>query len=348
MQPHPIVSALCVSVLSILVGCTASTREDAPAVPAAAVGLFADDEPVDGRGDVTQNADGSRTVTSSWGTVTVPAEPERVVSVIGDMDFETMLALGSKPIAAGTQGGTLEEGFAPHVADMAEGVTPLAWSDGAPAEQIAALQPDLVFAPSQEEYDVLAGIAPTVPRGAWNGDWKQDLRYVAAVLGRSDDAEALLDAFETRAADISRQLEDTLGSATVASAQIYADHSQIGLDGPASFSTEVLSEVGLEPIPLTRTGEPFGVDLSLERLPDIDADHLFWQVRQDDNGQPDLAGIEVLEANPLWERVPAVAADRVYFVDNRPWYFPTILGAHVILDDVQQALLDADTADGSS
>lgn len=34
-------------------------------------------------------------------------------------------------------------------------------------------------------------------------------------------------------------------------------------------------------------------------------------------------------------------AGRVHFVDNRPWYFPTILGAHVILDDVERALLGA-------
>lgn len=57
---------------------------------------------------------------------------------------------------------------------------------------------------------------------------------------------------------------------------------------------------------------PFGVDLSLERLPDIDADHIFWQVRQDDDGQPDLASIDLLEANPLWERLPAVAEGHVH------------------------------------
>jgi iron complex transport system substrate-binding protein len=324
-------------------GCT-SSASDTPAAATATADtvLFSDD--VDGRGTVTQHADGSRTVTSSWGEVTVPADPERVVAVIGDIDLETMLALDARPIAAGTQGGTIEEGFAPHLAGMTDGIEPLAWADGAPAEQIAGLEPDLIFAPTENEFDVLGDVAPTVPRGAWDGDWKQDLRYVAAVLGRSDEAEELLEEFGQRAADIRDGLGERAGN-TVASAQLYGDHAQIGLDGPASFSTAVLSEVGLEPIALSESGEEFGVDLSMERLPDIDADHVFWQVRQGDDGEPDHAGIEVLRANALWERVPAVAADQVHLVDNRPWYFPTILGAHVILDDVEAALLEDEASD---
>src|SRR5215207_3363314 len=61
----------------------------------------ADDLP-EGRGVVTENADGTRTVTSSYGTALVPADPQRVVSVIGDIDFEAMLALGVVPVGAGT------------------------------------------------------------------------------------------------------------------------------------------------------------------------------------------------------------------------------------------------------
>jgi len=60
---------------------------------------------------VTENADGTRTVASGWGTVTVPAEPKRVVTILGYVDFETMLALGVKPVGAGTQGGLNRHGF---------------------------------------------------------------------------------------------------------------------------------------------------------------------------------------------------------------------------------------------
>lgn len=35
-------------------------------------------------------------------------------------------------------------------------------------------------------------------------------------------------------------------------------------------------------------------------------------VRQDENGQPDQAGIDLLAPNPLWERVPTVVAGHVH------------------------------------
>lgn len=122
---------------------------------------------------------------------------------------------------AGTQGGTLAEAFAPHIDHLVDGIEPLPWSDGVPLETIAALEPDLVFAPSEEDAALLAEIAPTVPRGAWNGSWKQDLRYVAAVLGRSSDAEALLAAFEERTADLRTRLARLRAGTTVAAAQIF-------------------------------------------------------------------------------------------------------------------------------
>lgn len=43
------------------------------------------------------------------------------MSVIGDIDLEPMLALGVTPWDAGTQGGNIESGIAPHLAGMTEG-----------------------------------------------------------------------------------------------------------------------------------------------------------------------------------------------------------------------------------
>src|SRR5688500_9439876 len=167
----------------------------------------ADGDAPEGRGIVTENADGTRTVTSAWGEAVVPAEPLRIVSVLGYIDFESMLALDIRPLAAGTQGGTLGSGFAPHLAGLVDGVEALAWADGAPAEAIAALQPDLIFAPDAESADLLDELAPTVPAGAANGlEWKEDFLYIAAVLGRSDDAEDLLAGYEADAGDLAERL----------------------------------------------------------------------------------------------------------------------------------------------
>lgn len=350
------VPALALTFVSLIAGCgsddVSSSATDAPAESSVETSIAVEEpgapgtattgEIPEGRGIVTENADGTRTVVSAWGEAVVPAEPQRVVSVIGDIDFETMLALGVTPVGAGTQGGSASSGFSPHIDPaLTTDVEPLAWSDGAPYEAIAALQPDLIFAPDEESYELLSEIAPTVPRGSWVGaEWKDDFVYVGAVLGLADDAEAMVGAYDERATDIAGQLAGSIGDElTVASPQVSYDASGVYVDGPDQFSSAVLTELGLTLAPVAYAGDGWSTEVSYERLPEIDADVLFWQVRQDDNGEPDTAALSNVEDNPLWPELPAVQADQVYFVDNRPWYFPTILGAQRILDDVEAALL---------
>lgn len=307
-------------------GSSGSTPQDAP----------------EGRGVVTVNDDGTRTVRSTWGTVTVPKTPTRVVSVLGYIDFESMLALGVKPLAAGTQGGTARSGFAPHLEGRTDGIEPLAWNDGAPAEAIAKLRPDLIFAPDEDSAKLLADIAPTVPGGAANGtEWKKDFRYIAAVLGMEDEADRLLAEYGEEASRLRGALDSVVDGRTVASAQVAYDHTQVYVDRPDAFSSAILTELGLTLSPLV--GKASGdepITISLERLADIDADILFWQIRQrDEDGHRDIAGLDVAKRSPLWQQIPAVAAGAIHEVDNRPWYFPTILAAHRVLDDIEAALL---------
>lgn len=295
----------------------------------------------EGRGTVSENADGTRTVTSAYGTATVPAEPKRIVSVLGYIDFETMLALGVTPVGAGTQGGTAKSGFAPHLQGRTDGIQALAWADGAPVEAIAALRPDLIFAPDEDSAKLVASIAPTVPAGAAKGaEWKEDFRYVAAVLGRSVEANRLLEDYESDAKALRERLRPILAGRTAASPQVNFDHTQIFIDHKGSFSSAVLGELGFTLAPLVTGATKVPIALSFEKLPELNADILFWQVRQrDEDGSRDVAGLQVAKDNPLWARVPGVAAGTVFEVDNRPWYFPTILAARQMLDDIEEALL---------
>lgn len=320
---------------------TATADADAAATAEAEPADATTDEvPPEGRGLVTENPDGTRTVTSTYGTATVPADPQRIVSVIGDIDLEAMIALGVTPIGAGTQGGTAASGFAPHLDGLLDDVEPLAWSDGAPAEAIAALKPDLIFVPNQDTADLLDDIAPVVPRGSWVGtEWKDDFLYVGEVLGRSDEAADLLAEYEGRAADLAERLAPAIDGTTALSPQVAYDHTEVYVDAEDGFSGAVLTEVGFDLHDLAFADDSEGIAVSFEQLERLDADWLFWQVRQDDDGNADQTGLNVLASNPLFERLPAVAAGRYVEVPNRPWYFPTILGAHQILDDVEAAVL---------
>jgi iron complex transport system substrate-binding protein len=288
----------------------------------------------EGRGLVAEELDGTRTVTSAWGTVAVPLEPKRVVSVAGDIDFEAMLALGIAPVGAGTPNGVPGEPFAPHVADLAKGVEPLAWADGVPLEEIAALEPDLIFAPDERMAAQLSEIAPTVPRGSWVGtDWKQDFRYVAAVLGQDEAAAERLSEWEHRATEVYASIAESMEGRTVASPQITDGQGDVRVDPPDAFSSAVLLELGLDLAPVAREASDEAEVVSPHQLSDLDADVLFWQVEPGPAG-----GLELARSNPQWSSLPAVQAGAVYEVDDRPWDSPTILGAERILDDVAHAL----------
>lgn len=343
VRSRPLVLLLVVCAM-VAAGCGSSS--DPPASSATSPSSVVTDLPPaadlpEGRGAVTAYRDGTRAVTSAWGTVEVPAEPKRIVSVLGYIDLESMLALGIKPLAAGTQGGTLSSGFAPHLVGLSEGIQPLAWADGAPAEAIAALRPDLIFAPDKDSADLLAGIAPTVPAGAANGaEWKDDFRYVASVLGREDDAERLLKEYEDAAQKLKDRISPVTTGRTVASAQVAFDHTQVYVDLPDAFSSVVLTELGLTMAPIVADATGDRIAVSFERLPEIDADIVFWQVRQkDEDGQRDTAGFQVAQDSPLWPQIRAVQSGNVHQVDNRPWYFPTIVAARRMLADVESALL---------
>lgn len=306
---------------------SSGSSADAPAIP-------------EGRGLVTENPNGTRTVTSAYGTATVPAEPQRIVSVIGDIDFESLLALGVTPVGAGTQGGNLESGFAPHLAGKTDGVQPLAWADGAPIEAIAALRPDLIFVPNEQTAGQLERVAPVVPRGSWAGtEWKEDFLYVAEVVGRSDDAKKLLSNYEDRARSIRERIASKVEGKTVLSPQVSFDHSQVYVDADDALSGAVLSELGMELHEVALRDEPDGIAVSFEQLDQLGADYLFWQIRQADDGSTDSKGVELVKSTPLFSRLPAVAGGGYFEVPNRPWYFPTILSAQQILTDVEHALL---------
>ena len=316
-------------------GGDSSASQELPGIPAKPYQV------TESRAEVTDNADGTRTVTSEWGSATVPAEPQRIVTILGYVDFETMLALGVTPVGAGTQGGTVASGFAPHLGELTDGIQPLDWSQGAPVEKIASLRPDLIFAPDKDSYNAVKDLAPTVPAGAADGrTWKDDARYVGAVLGLADQAEKLIADYETRAAELKTELASAMAGKTVASPQVAYDHAQVYIAGANAFPSHVMQEVGLTLAPVLE-GSDTHVELSFENLTELDADVLFWQVRQkDDNGSRDTAALDVVEKSPLWSKLPAVQAGEVHHVDNRPWYFPTILSAEQMLTDIETALLD--------
>jgi iron complex transport system substrate-binding protein len=172
----------------VLAGCGSSS--DAPA--AVATGPASSPFPV--------------SVPHAFGATEIPAAPQRIVSV-GFKDQDSFLALGAVPIAIREWFGNKPYAVWPWSEEYLGGARPtvLPRSD-LNYEQIAALRPDLIVGLSsgmtQENYDLLSRIAPTVAQPSMAGDyaisWQEMTRAAGVILGRTADAERLIADLEGR------------------------------------------------------------------------------------------------------------------------------------------------------
>ncbi|MEM9037149.1 MAG: ABC transporter substrate-binding protein [Actinomycetota bacterium] len=139
------------------------------------------------------------------GEVTISTEPQAVFT-LDEWTLDLVTSLGVQPIGATTFSPPMEYLTGPLV--DATDITVLAGE--LPVEAIAAASPDLIveawgFQSLQLELEpTLNEIAPTVtPVSELAGDeWRVALRHVAAALGRSDEAEALIGETEETVADV--------------------------------------------------------------------------------------------------------------------------------------------------
>ncbi|MFP5022127.1 iron-siderophore ABC transporter substrate-binding protein [Pseudonocardia phyllosphaerae] len=149
------------------------------------------------------------TVTHKLGSTTVPAPPQRVVTV-GLRDADFALALGVKPVGVAQWFEGYPNGRGPWAEQAAAGSTPqiVATADGPNLEAIAALHPDLILnvysTTDKAVYDKLSQIAPTVNAPPNTEDyalsWQEQFKQTGAALGKPDEAARITADVEGRIA----------------------------------------------------------------------------------------------------------------------------------------------------
>ncbi|MGB7382355.1 MAG: ABC transporter substrate-binding protein, partial [Rhodococcus sp. (in: high G+C Gram-positive bacteria)] len=141
--------------------------------------------------DTDSASPGGATVSTIFGEVTVPEDPQRVVA-LGWSDAETALALGVQPVGASDWLGVGGDGLGPWVEDSYDTPPTIIGTNEISMESVAALAPDLILwtrsSNEQDIYDELSEIAPTVaaPEGtaiAYGTSWDGQTELVAQALG---------------------------------------------------------------------------------------------------------------------------------------------------------------------
>jgi iron complex transport system substrate-binding protein len=276
----------------------------------------------EGNGGAAPSGDGAFPVSieHTFGTTTIEQQPERVV-VLGWSAQDVVYSLGVTPVGMPSYAyGGGDDGVLPWDDEYydADETTLLDTADGPPLEDIAALRPDVILAPyegfDEATYDDLSKIAPTVayPGEAWTTPWDEQTRMIGQALGRSAEAEKLID--DTNAAV--QQIADEhpeFADLTFAYTSMGADALYLYLG--ADPRVQLIEKMGfrLDPSVDTLAGSgdasTFYSQISLEKAPEITADVVI--------GFADGLSADEVTAQPVYAQVPALQRGSAVIVDDQ-------------------------------
>jgi iron complex transport system substrate-binding protein len=275
-----------------------------------------------------------RVVTHAMGETAIPVQPKRVVAL--DQSFVDAVLTLETPLAGYTTYRAIEGGLPEYLGPLAathgKGAVAVGRLEEPSLEQIAALQPDLILS-AKVRHEALHGqlsqIAPTVFSETTGPTWKENLRLVGQALGKEDLAEAKIAEYEQRAAGIGREIAAASGGTPpTVSIVRFAGEDTVRLYSEKSYAGIVLHDVGFPRPPTQPTTDKIAVDVSQERILDLDAGHIFVATWADPTADGPKAQFT---SNPLWSRLTGAKHD----VDDLTWMSAVGLqGAHRVLDDV--------------
>ncbi|MFT4136941.1 ABC transporter substrate-binding protein [Microbacterium sp.] len=282
------------------------------------------------------------TVDTDFGEVTLPVEPKAALGFY-TTDVDMLITLGY-PLAAEQPIREDWDSFPSFFPQEAlEGIKGFHNYPEFNLEHVLQVGPDFILNGLGYEtdlHDKLTAIAPTYTYNGFDGgDWRDKFRAIAADLGREKQAQAWLDDYEQRAADVKAQLDAAGIHPTVADLSFWDGEVTVGC---YSISCLVFADLGL---PITALadgdgdGEPDneGQKLSLEQLGGLsDVDVIFTGVSEDGSGL--ITDEEALQANALWNALPAVANGKV-FPYNYEMSYGSPSGQDGLLEIVRKALL---------
>ena len=241
-------------------------------------------------------------ISTVLGETVINEPPERVITLIDD---EFVIALGVVPVAmsrAPTPAG-VSDTMAEALGD--EKPILLDVSAGWPYEQLAELEPDLIIGGiTRQDYDQLAAIAPTLPyeESSTTESWQQRQRTVGRALGRSQEAEQLVESVEAQIARVAESVPRGLRDKSFSIAFAHQQGAVSVIRDPNEAAARLLAEIGLTLAPeseaLTNPDGSGRVTLNLESLDKLRADVIFVS-------GVDEALVDQVTENPVFEAMLA-------------------------------------------
>lgn len=284
----------------------------------------------------TQATGETRTLTDAMGNeVEIPAKPERVLASYLE---DNLVALGIKPVAQwSVKDGASIQGY---LQGELEGIQTI--PHDLPFEAVQEVNPDLIIMDSASmveggKYEQYSKIAPTYVIGTeMNNDWRDELLRVGEVFDKKDDAQKVLDEYDAKAKEAKATIEKEVGNPSVAAVWLVGGKFFVVSENLSSGAV-MYGDLGLtvpavvKEISASATGN--WSEISLEKLVELDAEHLFLIDSDKESGSAALS-------DALWNSVPAVKAGNVYeFSPDESWLYTGAIANTQIIDNILKSIV---------
>lgn len=329
--------ALCaVMMTSMLVGC-GSDNADTETVPSETT---------------TEGGTFPVTVQHAYGETTIEEKPERVVTLFSG-NADAVLALGVAPVGVSKIGyGVVDENgqtswTAAAFEELGADVNAFDDTAGIDYEAISDSAPDVIICPnsgiSQEEYERLTEIAPTVPytEMAYAITWAEQAEVTAKVLGMETQGQKLIEDTNAIIADTVAANPELEGKTAAFCWIDPSDLSVIYIYMPMDPRAGFLEELGLEfPEELAAMAEDgaYAVTVSSENIDVLNSVDIIVCYGEE-------SMIAELQANSVINTVPAVANGSIVTISSTSELYMgtyvTVLSIPHMLDEYVGLLADA-------
>lgn len=207
-----------------------------------------------------------------------------------------------------------------------------------PYEAVMEFEPDFIIARDQIEQDMVDQynlIAPTYVLNASPTEWRETMREIGSVLNKEDEAETVIEDYDTRAEETASLVQEEANGESAAA--IWMIDTSLFVVHPERSSGAVLyGDAGFE-IPSIVDQLSDDADwaaVSLEELAEMEVDHLFL-ISDDEESS--------LTEDRLWQNIPAVQNDAIYTFDSQSaWLYYGPIANEQVLGFIDESLLSVE------
>ncbi|MGG1675670.1 iron-hydroxamate ABC transporter substrate-binding protein [Neobacillus sp. NRS-1170] len=268
----------------------------------------------------------------AMGEVTIPANPKRILAPYLE---DSLVALGVKPAAQWSIGDTVLDYLQPEL----KGVPKIGWD--LPLEQAISNDPDLIIFSSptaiqKGQYEEYKKVAPTyVFKDEISADWRKQLTQMGEILNKQKEAKDALAKYDSKVSEAKSKIQNAIGEESAAIIWVMGDKFYLMENN--RFSANVLySDLGIKQPDFVEGLGKAAVQwdpIALEKLPEINANHIFLVSKK---GEP---GLDILAKSSIWNGLDAVKNGHVYEMnDPSNWTINGLIASEKTIDEVVKAL----------